>query len=302
MQQTQFKQYVLDNPKLVKIKRSDKFPGLSVLKYSKQVFYKGLWNPTLEWCRGTVVDDDFNLILSPVRKIYNFGIESNAPKINDDEIVTAHRKVNGFMVAMTYWNNQLLVSTTGSLDSEYVRMAEEMMLLHSSRDCWERLLDEASGFTLIFECVHPDDPHICPEKPGMYLLAHRRNSYDAETVDGFGKDTLEFLDSLANKVGCYRPEAVITTMGKIKEAMKTCTHEGYVIYTQDGRATKIKSQHYLVQKWVARNPDISKLWKESIFLQIGEEFHHLIYQIRQADEEYAAMSEQERLAWIRKRI
>lgn len=91
------KQYVMDNPMLVTMRESQSYPGLYVLKYRKKVFYDGLWNEYLEQCRGTVVDNNFNLVSYPFQKIYNYGIEVNAPKLSDDTIVTAYRKVNGFL-------------------------------------------------------------------------------------------------------------------------------------------------------------------------------------------------------------
>ena len=96
-----------------------------VLKYKKKVFYDGLWNDYIAECRGSIVDANFNLISYPFTKIYNYGIEKEAPVLPDDTKVTAFRKVNGFMVAMTVHNGELLVSTTGSTDSPFVDLAKE---------------------------------------------------------------------------------------------------------------------------------------------------------------------------------
>ena len=74
-------------------------PDIYVLKYKKTVFYDDLWNDFLEQCRGTIVDSDFNVVQRPFTKIYNYGVEEKAPVLADDVEVTAHRKVNGFMLA-----------------------------------------------------------------------------------------------------------------------------------------------------------------------------------------------------------
>ena len=111
MNQTDLKEFVLANPKLVSMKPAGE--GIFVLKYSKRVFYDNLWNDFLEECRGTIVDADFNVVSRPFTKIYNYGVEAKAPVLSDNTLVTAYRKVNGFMVAMTWYNGDILVSTTG---------------------------------------------------------------------------------------------------------------------------------------------------------------------------------------------
>ena len=165
MNKNDLKKFVEENPKLVSMRPAG--DGIYVLKYKKTVFYDNLWNDFLEECRGTIVDKDFNVISRPFTKIYNYGIEAKAPVLADDVLVTAYRKVNGFMVAMTWYNGDVLVSTTGSTDSDYVNMAKEMMLKHMPWTDWQMALRGAEGTTLMFECVHPNDPHIIPEQAGM---------------------------------------------------------------------------------------------------------------------------------------
>ena len=139
----ELKKFVEDNPKLVSMKPAG--DGIFVLKYKKTVFYDNLWNDYLEECRGTIVDAEFNVVSRPFTKIYNYGVEEKAPKLADDTPVTAYRKVNGFMVAMTWYNGDVLVSTTGSTDSPYVDMAKEMMVTHAPLTDWRMALGNEIG-------------------------------------------------------------------------------------------------------------------------------------------------------------
>lgn len=272
--------------------------GLYVLKYKKKVFYDGLWNRFIAECRGTIVDADFNLVSYPFTKIYNYGIEKEAPKLADDTKVTAFRKVNGFMVAMTVHNGELLVSTTGSTDSPFVDMAKEMMLTHMPLADWQRVLgsDDYRGMTFMFECVHPNDPHIVPEKAGMYVLGYRKNEWHSPV----GHDPYDIL-KLAHLLNCYSPEGVTTNMVRLAQLAKECKHEGYVFYTDDGVSAKIKSPYYLTSKWVARNPRTDKLvdLNKDIKHNLDEEYYGLVDAIRANIVEYTAMDEQARLAWVR---
>ncbi len=272
--------------------------GIYVLKYKKKVFYDNLWNEYIAECRGTIVDTDFNIVAYPFTKIYNYGIEKEAPVLADDTKVTAFRKVNGFMVAMTWYNGDVLVSTTGSTDSPYVAMAKEMMLTHAPWADWQMAFanDDMRGLTVMFECVHPDDPHIVPEKSGMYVLGYRENEFGSKV----GHDPFVLKD-LAATFNCHCPESVTTNMVRLKEMAKECKHEGYVFYTDEGVSAKIKSPYYLTSKWVARNPRTDKLvdLNKDIKHNLDEEYYPLVDAIRANIVEYTAMDEQARLAWVR---
>jgi GTP cyclohydrolase II len=291
----ELKDYVATS-KLVNMKPAGE--GIFVLKYKKKVFYDNLWNEYIAECRGTIVDADFNIVAYPFTKIYNYGIEKEAPVLADDTKVTAFRKVNGFMVACTWYNGDILVSTTGSTDSPYVAMAKEMMLTHASWADWQLAFNRADmdGMTFMFECVHPADPHIIPEKAGMYLLGYRENVFGSKV----GHDPF-VLQDLARSLNCYFAESLTTNMARIKQLAKECKHEGYVFYTDEGVSAKIKSPYYLTSKWVARNPRTDKLvdLNKDIKHNIDEEYYPLVDAIRANIVEYTAMDEQARLAWVR---
>ena len=272
-----------------------------VLKYKKKVFYDNLWNEYIAECRGSIVDKDFNLVAYPFTKIYNYGIEKEAPVLADDTKVTAFRKVNGFMVACTWYNGDVLVSTTGSTDSPYVAMAKEMMLTHMSWADWQMAFAnaECEGVTFMFECVHPNDPHIIPEKAGMYLLGWRENVFGSKILH----DPYILMD-FARSLNCFWAESVTTNMARLKQMAKECKHEGYVFYTEDGVSAKIKSPYYLTSKWVARNPRTDKLvdLNKDIKHNLDEEYYPLVDAIRANIVEYTAMDEQARLAWVREQL
>jgi hypothetical protein len=290
------KEYV-ETSNLVNMKECGE--GIYVLKYKKKVFYDNLWNEYIAECRGSIVDKDFNLVAYPFTKIYNYGIEQEAPKLPADTKVTAFRKVNGFMIALTVYNGELLVSTTGSTDSPYVAMAKEMMATHMPLTDWRLALGTADclGMTFMFECVHPDDPHIVPEKPGMYLLGARENTWGSKIVC----DPFFLMDFARNTLHCFWAESVSTNMGRLEQMAKECKHEGYVFYTDEGVSAKIKSPYYLTSKWVARNPRTDKLvdLKNDIKHNLDEEYYPLVDAIRANIVEYTAMDEQARLAWVR---
>lgn len=288
MNKEDLKNFVNNNPSLVSMKPAG--DGIFVLKYKKKVFFDDLWNEYLEECRGTIVDADFNLVTYPFRKIYNYGVEKKAPVLDKDTQVTAYRKVNGFMVAVTWYNNKLLVSTTGSTDSDFVAMACE--LINDTR--YAEVCSKYDRYTFMFEACHPNDPHIVPEETGMYLLGYRTKEWDSEVlcID---------LENMATEFGCFVPTQYKMSIGELQKLVKTVRHEGFVFYCDNGVSAKIKSPYYLTSKWVARNPRTDKIvdMKNDIKKNIDEEYYNLIDAIRANIVEYTAMDEQARLAWVR---
>jgi hypothetical protein len=299
MDRLELKNFVEQNPDLVTMRESVRYPGLFVLKYKRRVFFDSLWNDYLEECRGTVVDKDFNPIVRPFTKIYNHGIEDRAPVFKPDDQVLAYDKVNGFMCAVTVYNGELIVSTTGSLDSDFVKMAEDMIYQTANV---ENLKDQCKDgrITFMFEICHPNDPHIIPEQEGVYLLGWRGNFWDSNMQHMAYESTANVLTLIANEIGVYPvPSYMVTTVADLEESMLTSRREGVVFYHIDGRAAKIKTKYYLAQKFVARNPRTDKLLTQAAYDILDEEYYPLLNEIRAKIDEFTALDEQARLAWCR---
>jgi hypothetical protein len=289
MNKEKLQQYVKDNSNLVSMKLAG--DGIYVLKYKRKVFYDNLWNEYLEECRGTIVDEDFNIVQYPFTKIYNYGIESKAPVLDLSTQVTAYRKVNGFMAAITWHNDDILISTTGSTDSDYVDYVREM--IGDDIEHYRFVCQNNAEYTYMFECCHPADPHIVPEENGMYLLGVRKKQYGSSVEVG------KWMEGAAFLLKCKLPESYSVTLEELIKMSKECKHEGFVFYTVDNVSAKIKSPYYLVKKFVARNPRTDKLMRPDIKNNMDEEYYPLIDAIQANIEAYTSLDEQARLKWVR---
>ena len=279
------KEFCENNPKLVMVKETSN-PGLFVLKYRKCVFFDNLWNEHLEECRGTIVDENFDPVSVPLTKIYN-DFEPKAPRIGLKTPITAFRKVNGFMGAITFHNDELLISTTGSIDSDFVGYIKESI----DYDRYMKVCKLYPDYTFIFECVHKDDPHIIEEVPGMYLLAYRKKKWTSPVYH----DPQQLL-ALSYDFDCFTPISVSTSLEYLKERIKDIRHEGFVWYEDEtGVSGKIKSPYYLATKAVARKADIMKLNKKII----DEEYFPLIDHLKNIKDYFNSLDEQQRLCYIR---
>lgn len=288
MYQEQLKKFVQENPRLVTMK-STSVPGVFVLKYTRRVFYDALWNEYLENCRGTLVDADFNIVSYPFTKIYNYGVEAASPVLPDDEQVYAYRKVNGFMCAVTWHNDDILVSTTGSTDSDFVNYAREMIAPNLER--YREVCRTYYWLTFMFECVHKSDPHIVPEQEGMWLLGWRLKQWNSGILP-----LPTTMAVYGDAFDCHIPEFYECDMVTLKGMARAAQHEGFVFYGRDGSVSaKIKSPYYLVSKALARKKDILSLNKQLV----EEEYYGMVDHLNSISDEFNVKSEQERLEYIR---
>jgi hypothetical protein len=282
----------VESSTLVTRRESTEYPGLFTLKYKREVFYKGLWNDYLTFCRGAVVDKDYNLVIRPMPKMFNYGIEKDAPTVTPDTTVQAVRKINGFMATLGIYQNQLIVSTTGSLDSDYVKMAREKI---DKQININKLLPylEAANSTISVEIVHENDPHIISEVPGVYYLRENYNDYASPNQLNNRWEFIDYGDHFKER-GFFCPLRFKTTLEDLITKVKTVDHEGFVFYTVEGACSKLKSPYYLVNKFLARSKKEKVLNKSNI----DEEFYPLIDAI-ECNPDYFSLSEQTKLDFLK---
>lgn len=279
---------------LVTRKESVRWPGLFVAKYTRKVFYDNLWDRHEELIesRGRVELEDGTVVIRPFTKIFNRF--ENSTDIARDELCVSVRKVNGFMAAAT-WVPQVagvVVSTTGSLDSDYVTLAEKH--LGPAVSAFLKVMSLYENRTYLFEIVDPSDPHIIPEQAGAYLIGYR----DVDSKEPYFSTSAKEseLDLIAQDMGVMRPSWDVVRFSQVVHDASVCWHEGYVVYGQSSKtALKIKSPYYLILKMAARRKDIMSCDKT----RIDEEFYPLVDHLTLMGESFTMMSEQERLEYMR---
>ena len=281
---------------LVKQKRYDN--GLSVFKYSREVFYRALWNtnPLLLEARGMVLADDGTKVIWPFTKVFNH--HENGTELDLDTRVIAPRKVNGFMAAARYWKGELSVSTTGTLDSDFAKLARSYI------EKLEGIESVARDLTVLFEICDNSDPHIVAEEEGAYLIGARfmqGTMYEGEML------TEGQLDVLANLMGAKRPAVFMGTFRQVLELLQDCKHEGFMVRMMDhtqNTVMKLKSPHYLTKKFLMRmgQKKVTAMFddKEEFLKTIDEEFYRVVHYITRwfSVENWTAHDDKQRRAVI----
>lgn len=252
------------------------FAGLSVLKYKNNVFWDNLWDTDarLLECRGMVVDAEDNVVIWPFTKIFNrFENNTDVPR---DELVCVPRKVNGFMAAAGVYNGEWIVSTTGTLDSDFACMAKEKIDFNQN---WMLDCRDMKKLTLIFEICDDSDPHIVHEHSGAYLIG-ARNMFTGKMLSE------SQLDGLASGTNWKRPGWDNMIFSDVVKASKKVKHEGFVVRDVDTGELllKIKSPHYLAKKFLMRGSQNKwdMIWDnpQEAKKRIDEEYYGLLEWIR----------------------
>lgn len=278
--------YALAHPDLVSVRMSIRYPNLQVVKYKNKVFYKNLWTPELTKFRGLVVDRDWNIVVRPFDKVFN-RFENGTDMPLDTEVF-AVRKVNGFMACLTVDEEYgTIVSTTGSLDSPFVQMAEKYLLPIVPTGLLK-------GVTYVFEIVDPEDPHIIQEEPGAYLIGviaicSQLQPYECD------------LDRMAKGMGVKRPEWKRCAFGEVVEEVKTVKHEGFMVYDDFRKnVLKIKSPYYLTKKFFSRvsGEKLTENWLAANRDGFDEEYYPLIDYIKAHRDAFTELDQEGRKIFI----
>ena len=283
--------------------------GLTLYKYSKQVFFDALWDADedLLKARGIVFDLAGNIVVHPFDKVFNYGENNTGRDIEDSRAVLAVEKMNGFLGCLSKhpFRNEVLVTTTGSFDSPFVayiksfiddRLQGQLLKFFSQHDV-----------TLMFEVLHPEDPHIIEYRAqdhGLWLIGAR----------GKARNSVLFreqsLDAIAAELGFHRAKWYETTFGELKAEVASSTLEGFMVRDVLTGQTllKFKTPYYLVTKFLGRmGPTKVKHMfanPKQFKAHIDEEFYELVDRlVAEVDQEqFLALGDKDRVPLVRKFI
>jgi RNA ligase len=229
----QMQQLVADKLAIQKLYGDD----LVMFKYSRKAMFEYKWfeRPELMECRGHVyrLSTGERVVHAP-RKCFNY-LENDWWKyvpLNTE--VRIDKKFNGYMACATKVDDNWLITTTGSFDSEYAKYAEQMILNHPALESQHDV-----GCTLVFEiCDNKFDPHIVEEQDGAHFLGYR--TYDGNWFPATTDKTVIFI-----------------TLAEAIQFAERDRGEGYMVYQLSGdpffsRPCKMKSPYYVGKKMLMR--------------------------------------------------
>lgn len=234
---------------------------LALYKYARKVMFDQIWNDRTMECRGHVYNINTGAIVQAApRKCFNYlenGWWKDAPL---DTVVRIEKKYNGFLANATIHEGELLVTTTGSFDSDFQKLAKQMIEKYLSENGNVGLVD--SKFTTSFEICHPSDPHIVSEKEGVYLLCYRY------------KDNGQVIHRVTTM------HSTMTLSKALKRVNLFDNIEGFMLSGYNGELCKLKSPIYVAKKKLMR---MNSLMTERMYInrqkvkdQINNQFWCLV--------------------------
>lgn len=118
----------------------------TVFNYSERAQFTHHWDTATSNLRGLVVDTDFNVVSRALPKFFNWDEPGAAQMTGHVEVMD---KLDGSMILVSNYNNELVVSSRGSFDSEHARYACKLL--------YTKYPDSVipQGFTYMFELIAP---------------------------------------------------------------------------------------------------------------------------------------------------
>lgn len=298
----------LEKEKLVTHKSNES--GMGIYKYAKKVFFNNLWGESemLLHARGLVLDPSGKIVQNPFVKVFNYGERDAGLDLTEDTRVEAVEKMNGFLGCVTkhpFIPDELLVTTTGSFDSDFVGYINDFISAKLKKKFLEHF--KTHDETLMFEVIHAKDPHIISYKPhelGLYLIGAREKLLDSPLVSERN------LDVMAKTLGLKRPKHYKTTLGSLRKRVDTVQHEGYMVLDINTGVplVKWKSVHYLTVKFIGRMGlgQMKLMFEKPEFFKqkVDEEYYGLVDQITKNStfETFSAMKPDVRVPFVRELV
>lgn len=217
-------------------------------------------NEIVRECRGLILDaDTFEPVSVPFFKFGNIG-ESYCPEIDWN---SAHclEKVDGSLIKIVNIDNELFISTNGTIDAFKAPIAEQIgcsfksfgdIVLHVLTEKLITAGDFLEGYTYMFELVSPYTRVVVQhEKPDLYYLGRRNN----ETFE----EILPFNDLYVSKLFKMPKVFSLHSIDDCINAAKELPwdEEGYVVVDKFFNRVKVKSPSYCAVHHMKGNGTLS---------------------------------------------
>lgn len=234
-----------------------RFGDISSFNFTRDAFYKGIWDEQTVKARGLYIDIPHQRVAARAyNKFFNVGeiMETKLDMLRQKMSfpATAYRKENGFLGLVSYNPNtdDLFITTKSSPEGDYAEWLRAMVLDRDTGrlECLKQYLME-NNVTAVFECVDMEhDPHVIDyPHSGLFLLDLVKNDIR------YSKMSYTEVCGLANLIGveakreCFR----FASWQEFYDWYQTVTAEdfpdkleGYVVEGANGYMVKVKLPYY----------------------------------------------------------
>lgn len=246
----------------------------SIYNYSPEVMFSQHWTPVTKWCRGLILDNDYNIIARPWEKFHNLG-QVELP-IQFDTPVEVMDKVDGSLGILYPDGEGYAVATRGSFTSDQAIHATK--LWNQEYAMYHNFNEVLKQYTYLFEIVYPSNR----------IVLNYHDMDDLVLLGAVETDTGYYVGPLAasNMLGWMGPVAEVMPHHTLSEAlghMDRKNAEGYVVRSHNFMV-KLKQPDYLELHKLVTNASPKTVWeklaagmsKSQIIGLFPDEFHTYI--------------------------
>lgn len=266
----------------ISVRHHPQFPQLVIYNYTAKTQYDGLWDELTTQCRGLIVDNDTGEIVArPVQKFYNYG-DTERIDFNLDGSVEVTEKMDGSMITVSLWNENVIVASRGSFESDHAYWARDLIGdFYPMKD-----------FTYVFELIHPENRIVVDygDRKELVLLT----IVDNETgLDGWDWNAMFKKHSAESKQHAWRGNVVkrynFNTLDKVLNSEEVKNMEGFVVkFKPDGQRLKIKFPEYVKLHKIMTNFSELAIWEvmstggslDDWLTNVPDEFYAQVQQVR----------------------
>lgn len=235
---------------------------LYIYKYTPQAVFEKRWTDLTMRCRGLVLDDNYNIIANCIPKFFNYDELDQLSISMPNEPYSIFEKIDGSLIEVFYYNDELVVSSIGSFTSPQANVAK--ILLDTKYKDIKFMLD--SKYTYLFELIHSENKIVVDygKEEKLVLLAIR------DTESGIEYESL-LLDY--EMVGFDVVKKVNMDLNELKSEIKRSdfiNREGFVITFENGFRFKMKYDEYFRLHKIISNVNEKFVWE---FISQGKEIN-----------------------------
>ena len=243
------------------------YGNISSFNFTRKAFYDRAWDEQTVKARGLYIDTYKNKVVA--RSYEKFFSINERPETKLDRLqfelkfpVTAYVKENGFLGIVSYdeYNDDLLIATKSTLDSQYAQWLKEMLYQKISPENIQNIKGfvKENNVSFVFECVDMEhDPHVIdyPESKLVLLdiikndLEFSKHKYDTmiTIAQMFGLEHKEKAYEISNWQDFYDWYCNVLEPDYEYHGREI---EGFVIEDSKGFMTKLKLSYYNFWKFM----------------------------------------------------
>lgn len=256
---------------------------LTVFNYTPKAVYEPLWDEVTLRCRGLIVDNEGLIIGNCMNKFFNYG-EERAKDVNLSGKVQVTDKLDGSMGSVIFYQNNLVVATRGSFESDQAKWAHQFISKNTELyNAFKVLCSE--NVTAVVEIIYPENRIVVDygdmtavvligaignyelaEGKQLWIPADRIYSWPGPVVERFDADSFEDALRIPPRIN----------------------REGIVVYFEEtGNRLKIKQEDYIEAHRFISNLTPRNIWQqlkdgktvEDLLTVAPDEFHDSVREI-----------------------